>query len=71
MHPESQRIIGQILAPTGGEPSAVPTSAPMSIEQIINPQGAYAGPDRRARGVIIAEPVDAPTSLPVVPAEER
>lgn len=60
MHPDSKRIISQILAPTGTE--AVPALAagvPIPFERILAPRppqaDSYDGPERRAQGVLIAE----------------
>ena len=56
MHPESKRIISQILAPTGTEPVAPPAATtPIAFEQILSPRPPYDGPERRAQGVLIAE----------------
>lgn len=69
MDRRSEEIIGQIVNPTptaGAESDAGAgaTAEPIDIVQIVSPQspnpGVYMGPERRAKGYLIAEVVEEP-----------
>ena len=71
MHPVSESLIGQILnpAPMSGEPGGEAGGERVTLEQIVTPPGqkgaAYAGPERRAQGYLVAE------VIPESPALDR
>lgn len=67
MHPESHRLISQILEPSGTAPQrSVEASFPMSFEQIVAPRGGYSGPERRAQGALVAEITGPVPQTPIV-----
>lgn len=79
MHPVSQSRIGQILSPTGQAATPSPAASPsrVTLEQIVHPRAdgsPYAGPERRAQGYLIAEPLPgapAVDSPPAGPGQQR
>jgi hypothetical protein len=60
MDPTSESAIGQILNPASMSEAQgeQPASEPVTLEQIVAPQGGpgpYTGPERRAQGYLVAE----------------
>ena len=68
MHPDSESLLARILnpAPMAEEAVPEPASSPVTLQQIVAPEAPpapYAGPERRARGYLVAEIL--PDSPPV------